>query len=536
MFEDRWYQTEAVDHTFDYLNSGKGLRPVIASPTGSGKTPIIMKLADRLFSYKRLAKTVILSDRKEILRQNFDSSGFFFDGKKTTIFSAGLKQKKIGDITFAGIQTAANYINFFKHIDFIIVDECHLVPPKERGRYGRFLKALNKPTVGLTATPFRHNHGLIYGGKDNFFDGVSYDITDIDGYNRLVSEGYLCRLISKPTNVQFDMQGIGSRGNDFKQDECSDRFDRSEITRKAINRVIRYGKHYNRWLIFAIDIAHAENIKLELELNGIPTVCIHSKMDTCRDMELLRAKNGEYKAIVNVDVLTTGYDDPEIDLIAILRPTKSLIMHVQIAGRGSRVSPTKDHCLILDFPGNFKRLGPINDVDIKENGNRKKKSQPIIKTCENCGCHQPPTAKFCDVCGCEFQFIEQIREIEYDDEIVRKTKKPKKKNIENWYKVTSASYKEFDSKKGGGIIVTYKCGLRSFKEPICLGYKGYAAVMARHWVKFRLRNVDNPSYSVDSFFMYVHNEMFMKTSKILVDETLSKKIITDYEFDLSETI
>ena len=99
-------------------------------------------------------------------------------------------------------------------------------------------------------------------------------------------------------------------------------------------------------------------------MRGIPTGLVHSKMEFDRDTEIQKFKEGHYKAVVNVNVLTTGFDDPEIDLIALLRPTQSPVIHVQTIGRGLRISEGKKHCMILDFAGNTKRLGPINDVHI----------------------------------------------------------------------------------------------------------------------------------------------------------------------------
>jgi DNA repair protein RadD len=190
-------------------------------------------------------------------------------------------------------------------------------------------------------------------------------------------------------------------------------------------------------------------------------------------------KDGKYQCVVNVNILTTGFDEPGIDLIAMLRPTQSPVLHVQSLGRGSRVQEDKDNCLVLDFAGNTARLGPINNVLVKVKGKAGEGGDPITKTCPDCDEILPPAVKLCPVCSHEFLFRHNISETAFDIDVIEDGRA-------RWCPVDSVSYDK--AVKFGNpttVKVTYHIGGRSVSEWVCLEHKGFAKHKADHWVKFR---------------------------------------------------
>ena len=297
-------------------------------------------------------------------------------------------------------------------------------------------------------------------------------------FNSLVEDGYLTKMYSRSTDMSLDTKGIHKTGGDFKLNEMSEKFDKESITYEAVKEVIKYGKNYSKWLIFAIDIEHADNICDSLISAGIASSVLHSRMSEDRRLTVAGFKTGNTKALVSVGMVTTGFDAPNVDLIVLLRPTASAVLHVQMVGRGLRIAPNKDHCLVLDFSGNTERLGPINDVMIpKQKG--KGKGEPITKKCPACHCIFHPTVRICDSCGHVFKFQIKLTTQASGDDIVRKT-------VTKWLNVSSVQYvRHTKIGKPDSVMVIYHCGLTRVKEWIHPDHTGYVQYKAEHWAHFR---------------------------------------------------
>ena len=395
----RPYQQEAANQAV--LKVIEGHDPLVALPTGAGKTYTIASMIQQLEALGN-KNFLILSHVKEILQQNQVSIEKAL-GRHVNVYSAGLDRKQIGAITVAGIQSAYRSPHKFKHFNIIIIDEAHLISKKSESMYQKFFEAIGDHTkIGLTATPFRLGSGYIY-GKDQLFDCLAYDCTSKDEFNKLIDQGYLCDLVTKGTKKKLSVEGVATIGGDFNEKQLAAANDIEAITNECIKEIIDRGSDRKKWLIFAIDIHHAEHIAEALIREGIPTMVIHSKMEQDRDSIIRRFKDGHHRCIVNVNILTTGFDVPDIDLVALLRPTKSPVLHVQTIGRGMRVAPGKKNCLILDFAGNITRLGPINDVTV----HKKKKAgtgSEMVKECPVCQLLVHIKTKECPECQYKFKF------------------------------------------------------------------------------------------------------------------------------------
>ena len=515
----RYYQTESVKELMDHLHGPNPGHPIVVLPTGSGKTITLSDFANEYLSDNIESNILVLSHIQEILEQDYDALTEYFDGFEVGLYSSGLDSKTIKKITVAGIQSVWRHPEKFKDFNIIIIDECHLVTIKETGMYRKFLNKIKANYVGLTATPFRLGHGYIHKGKGALFTDIVCDYSSAEKFNKLVEDGYLTRLLTKSTVMEMDTDGIKERAKDFAQDDLSKTFDREEITNEAVAEIIKFGHNYKKWLIFAIDIEHAEHIASRLNSLGIKTICIHSEMEGDRRASVSKFKKGDYRAAVNVNVLTTGLDVPDIDLIATLRPTKSPVIHVQSMGRGLRIAPGKDHCLVLDFAGNTERLGPINYIQIKQKEKKKEKGEPITKKCPDCGCIYHPSVKICYACGHKFVFKEKLRAIAGVAEVVRA-------ELVKWIKVTEVTYDIYrKSNKPDSLLVTYNCGLSKFKEWVCFGHEGYAKYKADAWVRFRMKH-----WPDDLADLLEHSHLLKKPTEIRVNTSDKFARIVDSRF------
>lgn len=459
----RWYQTKADEAVAKYLVKYPKGHPLVALPTGSGKG-LAMAMSAKRFLKNEENSVLSLSHDARILSQNFKTMESICD---PSLFSAGLGSRDIGRVTIAGIQSIYKIPDLFSQFTHVIIDECHTIPMSETSMYRTFLNGIGDHIrIGFTATPFRLGQGYII-GKDHLFDKIVIDMTFGSKYTRLVDEGHLSRLVINDTNVKMNVEGIKTVGNDYDLKQMSNAFDRKAITNAILDEMIIKGVNRKKWLIFAIDIEHADHICEELIRRGISSMSVHSKSIVSTEYALDLHKSGEIRCVVSVGMLTTGYDDPSIDLIGLLRPTKSLNLHVQMPGRGQRIADGKEDCLVLDYAGNTKRLGPINRVKPRRKGKRKEGMDPITKTCPECDTILAPIVKICPVCSHEFKFKSGLELESSNTDIIHTANK--------WFDVSEVSY-SIHNKKGmpNGIKVTYLCGLRTFYDWILPNHKGYA--------------------------------------------------------------
>jgi DNA repair protein RadD len=483
----RPYQAEAAQALYNSVQECKDNHPIAAIPTGAGKTMVMCDFINTHLSEWPRDRILVLSHVAEILEQNLNSLEEHFDGIEIGLYSAGMGSRTIKKITVAGIQSIYRKPELFERFNIIIIDECHLVSHRQVGMYRKFLSKIDANYVGLTATHFRTGHGYIHMGEDRLFNKLVYNLCTTEGFKMLLDNGWLCPLIAKGTGMKLNTKNLAIRMGDYIPKQLSDRFDRASITKRAVEEIIAIGEPYKKWLVFAIDIKHAENIAKEFRDHGIPTGCVHSKMEDDRPTAIGRFKRGDYRCMVNVDVLTTGFDDPGIDLIALLRPTESPIFHVQSAGRGMRILLGKLHCLVLDFAGNFARMGPINDIKIEQKTSGKGGARQMMKECPNCQGLLPIQARECMYCGHVYPVKEKIVHKPYEGEIIRLEKPVPKKE---WLDVVSIKYHKHDRPgKNMMVKVSYlTSGFKSFYEYVCYDHprESYARHKAINWVKFRL--------------------------------------------------
>lgn len=479
--ELRVHQVGATPAVVDYIRKHKGTKnPIVALPTGAGKSYCIADFVK--WAKRNHKKTLIVSHVWEIISQNAKSIQQF-TGYEVSIFSAKANRYEIGDITAGSIQSIFRKPELFQQFDYIIVDECHRVSYDAESMYRKLETAVNATWIGYTATYYRLGTGYIFGkGDEHLFDDVVHDWTSKDKFVELVKLGYLSPLIAKSPGYRMDTSKVKITGGDFNLKDLSDQFDRDAVTNAIMEEVMIRGEGRKQWLFFAIDMKHADHIAEWLNRAGKRTIIVHSNMEQYgfdRDKVISDIKAFKYDAIVNVDILTTGFDHPAIDLIGIVRPTESPVLHVQMDGRGSRTSPGKLDCLVLDFAGNHERLGPINDPVIKIKGKGKEGGEPPMKACPKCQSFVLAQARKCPDCGFIFPREHGLTPSAYNAAIIDSGEPV-------WIIVDDITYeRKAEFARPASLLVTYHCGDRKIREHICLEHKGFARDKARHWVKYR---------------------------------------------------
>ena len=249
--------------------------------------------------------------------------------------------------------------------------------------------------IGLTATPYRLGHGLITEEPALFSDLIKP--TSIE---ELIAKGYLSPLRSKLTKHVLSTDGVHKRGGEYIESELQAAIDNPQDNVACVDEVIKLAGDRKSWLFFCVGVAHAEKVAEYLNECGITAACITGGTGKSQREDIIKAfKAGEIKALTNANVLTTGFDYPNLDLIAMLRPTMSVSLYVQMVGRGMRIKDHTDHCLLLDFAGAVSTHGPITCVNP---GKKAGEGEAPVKVCPECDEIVALSAKECPACGYAF--------------------------------------------------------------------------------------------------------------------------------------
>ena len=473
MLELRPYQRAAIDGLYNYWADKKGDNPIIVAPTGSGKSLIIAHLIKDAMSYTG-TRVLMLTHVKELIQQNADELISLYPEADIGFYSASLKKKVLRKpITFAGIQSIhKRAYDMVPAPDLVIIDECHTCPRKETTRYNKFLADLRicnpgVKVVGLTATPYRLDSGWLHEGENAIFDGIAYDIPVAD----LMEQGFLAPVISKSGVKTIDLTNVGKRGGEYIESELAKAASDPELVTETVAEIVRYGAERKAWLVFACGVNHAELLRAEFNRHGIEAdVVTGADSMTDRADKIERFRRGESKCLINVNVLTTGFNVPHVDLVAMVRATESTGLYIQIVGRGTRIAPGKENCLVLDYGDNVMRHGFIDKIKPKIKG-RSQDGEAPVKKCPECLTVNHAAVRLCIECGFQFpppQFNHGTKA--YSGAMIST-----QVNAE-WVDVDDVGYSRWRKEgKPDSIRVTYYCGLIKVSEWLCPDHGGYAA-------------------------------------------------------------
>ena len=389
-FKLRPYQQEAVDATLKHFRKSDD-SAVIVLPTGAGKSLVIAELA-------RLArrKILVLTHVKELVEQNHAKYQSY--GLTGGVFSAGLKRKENRhQVTFASVQSvSANLDRFRDEYSLIIIDECHRVSGDDSSQYQTIIELLRQQNdslkvLGPTATPYRLGMGWIYryhyrgfvrgciDEQDKPFGHCIYELS----LSYMIHRGYLTRPEWVNAAVaQYDFSALcQNRFGEYAEKDVNQLLGKHQrVTRAIIEQVVALAVQRQAVMIFAATVDHAREITGYLPEHQTALIIGATDLNE-RDLLIQRFKQRQLKYLVNVSVLTTGFDAPHVDFIAILRPTQSVSLYQQIVGRGLRLDEGKQDCLVIDYAGNSVNLYHPEVGETKPNPD----CEPVQVFCPSCG-------------------------------------------------------------------------------------------------------------------------------------------------------
>ena len=358
MYKLRSYQQDAVDSVLQYFRKKRDPAMVVL-PTGAGKSLVIAELA-------RIAKgrVLVLAHVKELVEQNYEKYASY--GSAAGIYSASLGKKDWDHkAIFGSVQSIARASDdFFQDFSLLVIDECHRVADEGATQYQEVIKKLKDRNpdlciLGLTATPYRLGLGWIYEysqtgemktDKPRFFKQCVYELP----LSYMIKHKYLTTPVKVDIPVtSYDFSDLTENGKSFSSAEVEEILkSQKRLTPFIIQNIMDITERYERQgvMIFSSSVKHAEEIMTYLPAEDARMVLGDTDMAT-RNETVDDFKNRKFKYLVNVSVLTTGFDAPHVDVIAILRPTESNSLYQQIVGRGLRLSNDKKDCYILDYTG-----------------------------------------------------------------------------------------------------------------------------------------------------------------------------------------
>ena len=517
----RDYQEEAVCSIFEYF-SKKGGNPLVVIPTGGGKSLVLSEFVRRATELYPGTRITIVSHVAELIKQNALELSSHAPNLKLTFCSDKLGSKnQSGDVVLATIQSI--YKRALKYPvppDLLLIDEAHLLPHDSDTSYRKFIEDLKMVNpdikiIGFTATPFRAGRGMLHKGEGALFTDVCYEISILD----LIDRGYLTPIITPTIQTRMDVHDVKMRGGDFVANDLERAVDKDMLTRACVNEIVSMGQRRKRWLVFTAGIKHCEHVRDEIRKYGISCEMIHGKTpDAERNDIVSRYKNGDLRCLVNVMVFTTGFDNPSIDLMAFMRPTRSPVLYIQCAGRGMRLFKDKPDCMLLDFGQVVESLGPIDMIHIKEK--QKSEGEAPQKNCPEC--KQPCHAAIMQCPACGYQFPEH--EIKVDKRassaaVLSTQLQAERKNV------TAAAY--FLHKKEGrpdSLRIEYMCGpVDSYRTWIQIEASGTRRIEACDWWRAHTNDSTPPNTVGEALF---------RKGEIQVPRSIDVKKVSSKNYDI----
>jgi len=494
MIIPRDYQIDCINAIDAYFETNSG-NPICALPTGTGKALCLAMFMTKAFYNYPKQKMLVVTHVQELIVQNVKELLNLWPRAPVGINSSALKRRDFcNNIVFCGIASVCKDAEKFSKVDIVLVDECHLISQNDETMYRKFINELTKinpylKVIGFSATPYRLGQGLLT--DSGLFTDICYDLTGLHAFNQLIAKGYMSPLVPKKTNYELDISDVKlGQDGDYAKGQLQLAVDKYEVTVEALKEAVELGHDRNCWLIFASGIEHCEHISEILTDLDITNVVIHSRISNQERLERLELfKTAQVKAVIGFRVMTTGFNHPPVDLIVDLYPTTSPSMHVQKYGRGTRpydhTNPrqyqsgfdyVKKDCLVLDFSGNTRRLGPINDPVMPRKKGESKGGQAPVKICEVCNCYNHTTVRICSYCGAEFVFKVKINTEAGTDKLI-KDDFP----VFEEFKIDHIIYAQHVKAGRKSLKVSYYSGLRVFNEFIGIEYTGYAKNKADLW-------------------------------------------------------
>jgi len=383
----RPYQTDGINKLREGFRNGHRCQ-IFQLATGGGKSICAATLIKS--AYEKGRKPVFIVDRISLVDQSvahLEAVGLTVG----VIQGDHYQWNPRADVQVASIQTIAR--RNMPDMGFCIIDEVHCL----HKAHIKLIESYNNiPFIGLSATPFSKGLGKYF---TNLVVGATTE--------QLTDEGFLVPAVVYAPSTP-DLSGVKIVAGEYHQGQLYEAVDKPKLVADIVETWLKLGQN-RQTICFATNVAHSKHIEREFVRAGVKAVHIDAYTDSSERHEVISAfKRGDIKLLTSVGVLTTGFDAPNASCIILGRPTKSLILHIQMKGRGLRLSEGKDDCIVLDHAGNTTRLGfvtdplpsELDDGKKKENSsNKKEREEPLPKTCAKCHFVKPAKVHICPCCG-----------------------------------------------------------------------------------------------------------------------------------------
>ena len=540
----RPYQTEAVQAVYEHLQS-RDDNPCVVLPTAAGKSLCLAQIcSDAVLRWG--GRVLILAHVKELLQQNTDKLHRLAPEVNFGVYSAGLKSRKTKEpVIIAGIQSVHKKACTLGRFDLILVDESHLLPESGEGMYRTFMKEAKivNPDVrliGFTATPYRLSSGMLC-KPENLLNHVCYE----KGIKELIHEGFLCRIHTKVPADKIDCSKIHVRNGEFRSEEVAELFSTEAAVHSICADILKNTASRKKILVFCADVAQASLFQRKImKLSGEEAGLVTGETSSQERAELLARFQGKsitlhggcepLRWLVNVNVLTTGFDAPAIDCVVLARPTLSPGLYYQMVGRSFRLHESKTDSLILDYGSNIQRHGCVDAIRITtKNGNGDGGEAPV-RECPECHHVIPISISRCAECGYVFPIKEPESKL---DSTASKDGILSGQITEKEFPVLHVSYSKHYKKNGTPddpptLRIDYEVGINEFVSKwVCPEHKGWA--WSNKFVPWWKQRTDlTPPTTVDDALSF--SQYLAVPQRLTVIETTGQHFSEVLEHDFTE--
>ena len=362
-------QVEPVAIGVEFFKTPSMKPSIIVAPTAFGKSIVIAAIAKELGE-----KLLVLQPSKELLEQNYNK--FITLGGEASIYSASMGSKELGDVTYATIGSIINIAGKFKEmgVSKIIIDECDRYPRNKSGQLRRFVDGMKATHIlGLTATPLKLQTNMGDTGPysklvmltNRSKHGMFFrNILHVSQIQDIVKLGYWTPLVYQSYDFDTGALVYNSSGAEYTSDSIARSYENQNIGDKIVKKVAEL---YDRKsiLVAVPTIEQATNLAKRIPMAAV----VHGgtpKQERNRIIDEFRKQ--QIRVIVQVNVLTVGFDYPELDCLITGRPTASISWWYQFVGRGTRIHESKKDCIVVDFVGSVERFGKVEELYYKDTG------------------------------------------------------------------------------------------------------------------------------------------------------------------------
>lgn len=362
IYKLRKRQEIAVAKIEDFILNSKKNHGVFVYPTGFGKSLVISTLAqkftDRYF--------INVTSSKELVLQNYEKYKSY--GFEASICSSSLKRQEVSHVTFATIGTLVKFSSFFADKKVVIIyDEAHTASAKG-SQIDTFLKQLKDyRLVGVTATPFRLSNsmnGSVLKMMNRDRDCIYKSINDVVQISEVVEQNYWSKIVYDIKEIDETDLKLNTTGSDYTDKSLEKFKETNNINNRVVDEINKLLVEGRKSILVSVPfIVDAKEISDKIE----GSKAIFSGMDNSdRDTIINDFKALKLKVVIQVKILTIGFDHPQLDAIVTAKPSNSLTFYYQLLGRGVRIHKDKVDCKIVDLSGNCKKFGNIETISIED--------------------------------------------------------------------------------------------------------------------------------------------------------------------------